>query len=59
MCAQGQSALLGDLAVLIKAVGACEAEGSIPAFCARNNLRPKAMLEIRRLRAQLTKEGKA
>ncbi|KAK7087756.1 probable ATP-dependent RNA helicase DHX37 [Littorina saxatilis] len=52
----GQSQLLGDLAMLIKAVGACESEGMSPAFCARNGIRYKAMLEIRKLRSQLTKE---
>ena len=54
---QGQSQLLGDLAMLIKAVGACESEGMSPAFCTKNGIRYKAMLEIRKLRNQLTKEG--
>uniref|UniRef100_A0A673CBR6 RNA helicase n=1 Tax=Sphaeramia orbicularis TaxID=375764 RepID=A0A673CBR6_9TELE len=60
---QGASLLLGDLMVLIEhvcayvtagAVGACEFAGCTPKFCEENGLRYKAMLEIRRLRAQLT-----
>lgn len=52
----GQSQLLGDLAMLIKAVGACETERMAPQFCTKNGLRYKAMTEIRKLRCQLTKE---
>ncbi|TRY60549.1 hypothetical protein DNTS_026966 [Danionella cerebrum] len=51
---QGQSLLLGDLMVLLGAVGACEFGGCTPQFCEDNGLRFKAMLEIRRLRGQLT-----
>uniref|UniRef100_A0A8B9KDY0 Activating signal cointegrator 1 complex subunit 3 n=1 Tax=Astyanax mexicanus TaxID=7994 RepID=A0A8B9KDY0_ASTMX len=51
---QGQSLLLGDLMVMLGAVGACEFAGCTPAFCEENGLRYKAMLEIRRLRGQLT-----
>ncbi|KAK3540558.1 hypothetical protein QTP70_034306 [Hemibagrus guttatus] len=51
---QGQSLLLGDLMVLLGAVGACEFAGCTPKFCEENGLRYKAMLEIRRLRGQLT-----
>ncbi|XP_051509399.1 probable ATP-dependent RNA helicase DHX37 [Myxocyprinus asiaticus] len=51
---QGQSQLLGDLMVLLGAVGACEFAGCTHQFCEENGLRYKAMLEIRRLRGQLT-----
>ncbi|XP_053480856.1 probable ATP-dependent RNA helicase DHX37 isoform X1 [Ictalurus furcatus] len=51
---QGQSLLLGDLMVMLGAVGACEFAGCTPNFCEENGLRYKAMLEIRRLRGQLT-----
>ncbi|XP_076859580.1 putative ATP-dependent RNA helicase DHX37 [Brachyhypopomus gauderio] len=51
---QGQSLLLGDLMVMLGAVGACEFSGCTPEFCEKNGLRYKAMLEIRRLRGQLT-----
>lgn len=39
------------------AVGACEYAGCSPQFCHANGLRYKAMLEIRRLRGQLTTAG--
>ncbi|XP_040843074.1 probable ATP-dependent RNA helicase DHX37 [Ochotona curzoniae] len=51
---QGESLKLGDLMVLLGAVGACEYAGCSPQFCESNGLRYKAMLEIRRLRGQLT-----
>ncbi|KAG7263929.1 hypothetical protein CRUP_029269 [Coryphaenoides rupestris] len=51
---QGPSLLLGDLMVLLGAVGACEYAGCTPEFCEQNGLRYKAMVEIRRLRGQLT-----
>ncbi|XP_030624373.1 putative ATP-dependent RNA helicase DHX37 isoform X3 [Chanos chanos] len=51
---QGPSLLLGDLMVMLGAVGACEFAGCTPQFCEENGLRYKAMLEIRRLRGQLT-----
>lgn len=41
------------------AVGACEYTGCSPQFCHANGLRYKAMLEIRRLRGQLTTAGTA
>lgn len=41
------------------AVGACEYSGCSPQFCHANGLRYKAMLEIRRLRGQLTTAGTA
>ncbi|XP_008572511.1 PREDICTED: probable ATP-dependent RNA helicase DHX37 isoform X1 [Galeopterus variegatus] len=51
---QGASLKLGDVMVLLGAVGACEYAGCTPQFCEANGLRYKAMLEIRRLRGQLT-----
>ncbi|NXA37330.1 DHX37 helicase, partial [Eudromia elegans] len=51
---QGQLQKLGDLMVMLGAVGACEYAGCTPKFCEENGLRYKAMLEIRRLRGQLT-----
>ncbi|OCT98359.1 hypothetical protein XELAEV_18010591mg [Xenopus laevis] len=51
---QGSAQKLGDLMVMLGAVGACEYAGLAPKFCERNGLRFKAMLEIRRLRGQLT-----
>lgn len=41
------------------AVGACEFAGCSPKFCEDNGLRYKAMVEIRRLRGQLTNAGKS
>ncbi|KAJ8414086.1 hypothetical protein AAFF_G00066840 [Aldrovandia affinis] len=51
---QGASLQLGDLMVMLGAVGACEFAGCTPKFSEDNGLRYKAMLEIRRLRGQLT-----
>ncbi|XP_068166468.1 probable ATP-dependent RNA helicase DHX37 [Antennarius striatus] len=51
---QGASLLLGDLMVMLGAVGACEYAGCTSTFCEENGLRYKAMVEIRRLRGQLT-----
>ncbi|XP_034548008.1 probable ATP-dependent RNA helicase DHX37 [Notolabrus celidotus] len=51
---QGAALLLGDLMVMLGAVGACEFAGCTPKFCEDNGLRYKAMVEIRRLRGQLT-----
>ncbi|XP_075032998.1 putative ATP-dependent RNA helicase DHX37 [Mixophyes fleayi] len=51
---QGPAQKLGDLIVMLGAVGACEYSGLTPNFCERNGLRFKAMMEIRRLRGQLT-----
>nr|XP_015099253.1 probable ATP-dependent RNA helicase DHX37 [Vicugna pacos] len=51
---QGASRKLGDLMVLLGAVGSCEYAGCSPQFCEANGLRYKAMMEIRRLRGQLT-----
>lgn len=55
----GQSLLLGDPLILLRAVGAAEYAGStgmLAAFCQTNGLRPKAIAEIRKLRVQLTNE---
>ncbi|CAH2295731.1 probable ATP-dependent RNA helicase DHX37 [Pelobates cultripes] len=51
---QGQAQKLGDLMVMLGAVGACEYSGLTPKFCENNGLRYKAMMEVRRLRGQLT-----
>ncbi|CAG7828649.1 unnamed protein product [Allacma fusca] len=50
----GQSALLGDAKVLIRAAEAFEHDGGSPEFCIKMGLRHKAMVEIRKLRKQLT-----
>lgn len=58
----GNSLLLGDLMVLLKAVGGAEyanSEGKLQKFCQDNGLRYKAVLEIRKLRIQLTNEIKS
>ena len=44
--------------VLLRAVGAWEFSSSKVDFCERNGLRHKAMLEIRKLRQQLTNLGR-
>ncbi|KDN51411.1 P-loop containing nucleoside triphosphate hydrolase protein [Tilletiaria anomala UBC 951] len=46
-------ASLSDVYRLLSAVGAYEYDGGSTAFCERNFLRPKAMEEIHKLRAQL------
>ncbi|NXS38396.1 DHX37 helicase, partial [Pomatostomus ruficeps] len=51
---QGPMQKLGDLMVMLGAVGACEYAGCSRQFCEENGLRYKAMLETRRLRGQLT-----
>ncbi|OWK54885.1 putative ATP-dependent RNA helicase DHX37 [Lonchura striata] len=51
---QGPMQKLGDLMVMLGAVGACEFAGCTRKFCEENGLRHKAMLEVRRLRGQLT-----
>lgn len=54
---QGNAFLLGDMMVLLKAVGASESEGCAVSFCERLGIRFKAMREIRKLRIQLTNAG--
>ena len=44
--------------VILRAVGACEFAGCSEKFCKDNGLRHKAMIEIRKLRMQLTNTGK-
>ena len=51
---QGECQLLGDLMVLLRAVGASEFSGCTQSVCESSGLRHKAMLEIRKLRQQLT-----
>lgn len=51
---QGECYLLGDLMVLLRAVGAYEYTNEGMTFCEHNGLRYKAMCEIRKLRQQLT-----
>ncbi|CAG0890412.1 unnamed protein product [Darwinula stevensoni] len=58
---QGDSLLLGDAMVLLKAVGAaehasCSGPRSLSKFCAKYGLREKAVIEVRKLRRQLTSE---
>ncbi|CAJ0599569.1 unnamed protein product [Cylicocyclus nassatus] len=53
-CGKGPGRRLGDLLVLMRAVNCSEAEKMSPAACSKLGLRHKAMLEIRRLRRQLT-----
>lgn len=55
----GNSLLLGDPVVLLRAVGASEfahSTGQLDEFCRNNGLRPKAIKDIRKLRIQLTNE---
>lgn len=55
----GNSKLLGDPMVLLRAVGGSEyagSQGKFDEFCHENGLRPKAITEIRKLRIQLTNE---
>lgn len=57
----GNSLLLGDNMVLLRAVGAAEyanSQGKLERFCTDNGLRQKAVVEIRKLRIQLTNEIK-
>ena len=58
---KGNTFLMGDLGLLLKAVCAAERDaapkgGSLDTFCNRYALRRKAMVEIRKLRQQLTNE---
>ncbi|CAG4932585.1 unnamed protein product [Colias eurytheme] len=57
--ATGNSLLLGDPGVLLRAVGAAEyahTKGEEELFCAKYGLREKALKEIRKIRKQLTSE---
>ncbi|KAG7212083.1 hypothetical protein KM043_012436 [Ampulex compressa] len=55
----GNSLFLGDPMVLIRAIGAAEyagSKGKLLQFCEEHGLRHKAVVEIRKLRQQLTNE---
>lgn len=50
---------IGDPMVLVRAIGAAEyaaSKGMLMSFCEENGLRHKAVVEIRKLRQQLTNE---
>ena len=51
----GPLSALGDVMVVLRAVGAFEYANCSPQFCENNGLRLKAMMELRKLRIQLTK----
>ena len=51
---QGEARMLGDAMILLRGVGASEYAGCTVKFCAENGLHHKGMVEIRKLRAQLT-----
>eukprot|EP00794_Sanderia_malayensis_P014128 gene14128-15605_t len=51
----GETSLLGDMMVILRAVGAFEYAGCSEKFCKENGLRYKAMAEIKKLRAQLSR----
>nr|CDJ97934.1 DNA RNA helicase and Helicase-associated region and Domain of unknown function DUF1605 domain containing protein [Haemonchus contortus] len=53
-CGKGPGRRLGDLSVLMRAVISSEAEKMDPVACTNLGMRHKAMMEIRRLRTQLT-----
>ncbi|CAK9818656.1 Probable ATP-dependent RNA helicase kurz [Anthophora quadrimaculata] len=55
----GNSLLLGDPMILIRAIGGAEyagTKGKLLSFCEEHGLRHKAVIEIRKLRQQLTNE---
>ncbi|KAL1124556.1 hypothetical protein AAG570_001180 [Ranatra chinensis] len=55
----GNSLLLGDVMVLLRAVGAAEyaaSSGQLSSFCSENGLREKGVVEVRKLRVQITNE---
>lgn len=52
----GQSRLLGDFMVMLRAIIETDASECSSKFCSQNGLRVKAMLEIHKLRHQLIKE---
>lgn len=50
---------LGDAMVLLRAVGAAEyanSQNELAEFCNENNIRQKAVIEVRKIRLQLTNE---
>ena len=46
------------MSVYLHAVGACEYAGGGEKFCKEHHIRYKAMVEVRKLRRQLTNTGK-
>lgn len=50
----GFSQLLGDFMVMLRAIGSAEFTGCSPRFCQSSGLRYKAIVEVRKLRVQLT-----
>lgn len=52
----GNSRLLGDLTLMLKAIGASEFTGASFSFSVQNGISHKAMNEIHKLRKQLTQE---
>lgn len=54
LAGRGESFLLGDLSVLLSAVLEGEKRNFNVEFCSKNGFRPKAALEIRKMRRQLT-----
>lgn len=50
---EGPSADLGDLMVVLRAIGASEYATCVETFCKNNGLRHKALIEIKKLRNQL------
>lgn len=51
---EGVSKLLGDYMVMLRAIGASEFAGCSTKFCHSSGLRPKALIEVRKLRVLLT-----
>jgi len=51
---KGNCLLLGDVMVLLHAVLSFELDDCTPEFCISHGLRHKAMIEVRKLRRQLT-----
>lgn len=54
---QGEFHELGDLSVLLRAVGGWDCARNKEEFCYQNGLRPRAMAEVAKLRQQLTNTG--
>jgi len=55
---KGNCLLLGDVMVLLNAVLSCDVDDCTPEFCISHGLRHKAMIEVRKLRRQLTNISK-
>ena len=51
---KGNCLLLGDVMVLLHAILAFELDDCSPEFCISHGLRHKAVIEVRKLRQQLT-----